>query len=501
MENSSKFKISLAVIILLCASCAPYIKYLPQTESKSPKPNEYNISIYHELDPLPPQSRTMGKLSINNAVPSIMNCEYSDVVRLAKWKVRKVGGDALHITNIKLPDNTNNCYGITANIISFDQIENIFLPTIDLDKNEFKKYYHTNVLDPIEGIWTISENTEWENMLTGIRGNNEIAGKFEVAIIRDEKEFNRYNAYILHSKESEWPRGQIKAYYSKSGFHNTYEEHWFMVDHSEKIRNIILEDGGVYRTSSMFSKYPINYFREYVSLKVYPTSFMSLSRLSIDTQLQSMGSGFVISGNGLIITNYHVIRGKEEINVYFPSIDQSFVAKVALTDKNNDIALLALEDFHISEYFTEDIPFIISNTSDMRLGQEIFTLGYPLGEILGKSVKLSTGDISSLYGIKDDPRLMQISNPIQPGNSGGPLLNTNGEIVGVVLSTLNARYFYDNESIIPQNVNFAIKGNYVSNLISILPEYHELSNRKNLLLGKSLEEKIELVSPFIVTIK
>jgi len=501
MENSSKFKISLAVIILLCVSCAPYIKYLPQTESKSPKPNEYNISIYHELDPLPPQSRTMGKLSINNAVPSIMNCEYSDVVRLAKWKVRKVGGDALHITNIKLPDNTNNCYGITANIISFDQIENIFLPTIDLDKNEFKKYYHTNVLDPIEGIWTISENTEWENMLTGIRGNNEIAGKFEVAIIRDEKEFNRYNAYILHSKESEWPRGQIKAYYSKSGFHNTYEEHWFMVDHSEKIRNIILEDGGVYRTSSMYSKYPINYFREYVSLKVYPTSFMSLSRLSIDTQLQSMGSGFVISGNGLIITNYHVIRGKEEINVYFPSIDQSFVAKVALTDKNNDIALLALEDFHISEYFTEDIPFIISNTSDMRLGQEIFTLGYPLGEILGKSVKLSTGDISSLYGIKDDPRLMQISNPIQPGNSGGPLLNTNGEIVGVVLSTLNARYFYDNESIIPQNVNFAIKGNYVSNLISILPEYHELSNRKNLLLGKSLEEKIELVSPFIVTIK
>ena len=137
----------------------------------------------------------------------------------------------------------------------------------------------------------------------------------------------------------------------------------------------------------------------------------------------------------------------------------------------------------------------------MRLGQEIFTLGYPLGEILGKSVKLSTGDISSLYGIKDDPRLIQISNPIQPGNSGGPLLNKNGEIVGVVVSTLNARYFYENESIIPQNVNFAIKGSYVANLISILPEYQKSSQRKNLLLGKSLEEKIELISPFIVMIK
>jgi hypothetical protein len=71
----------------------------------------------------------------------------------------------------------------------------------------------------------------------------------------------------------------------------------------------------------------------------------------------------------------------------------------------------------------------------------------------------------------------------------------------VVVSTLNARYFYENESIIPQNINFAIKSNYVANLISILPEYQELSKRKNLLLGKSLEEKIELISPFIVTIR
>ena len=150
MENNLKFKIILATIIFLGISCAPYIKYQPQSAPKSPKSAEYNISVYHELDPLPPQSRKMGKLSINNAIPSMINCDYSDVIRLAKWKVRKVGGDALHIINIKLPEDANSCYGITANIISFDQIETMFWPSIGLDKNEFKEYYHTNVYNVCE---------------------------------------------------------------------------------------------------------------------------------------------------------------------------------------------------------------------------------------------------------------------------------------------------------------------------------------------------------------
>jgi hypothetical protein len=497
-------KIYIHIVIIYCffaVSCAPYLNYQPIEAARKEKPLAYNISIYHELDPLPPNSNIIGVLKVDNAVPSITSCSYDDIIHLAKWKARKVGGDALQITNIKLPYDVNSCYGITANIVVFDPLDDMFSSSITLNENDFKDYLHKNVLDPIEGIWTISENIDWEDIETGSKGNNEVAGKFELAIMRDKELYNRYNAYILHSKEAEWPRGQLKGFYDKTGYKSTYEQHWLMADHTERIISISVEESGVFRHSYSFSRYPVNYERESIALKLYPPMYMSASSLTLNTQLQSMGSGFVISGNGLIITNYHIIHGKEKIEVYFPSIDKTFSAVIALEDKNNDIALLALEDFHISDYFTKDIPFIISNTKNMRLGQEIFTLGYPLGEMLGKSVKLSTGDISSLYGIKDDPRLIQISNPIQPGNSGGPLLNENGEIVGVVVSTLNARYFYENEFIIPQNINFAIKGNYVANLISLLPEHEELSNRKNLLLGKSLEEKIELVSPFVVTIK
>ena len=91
MENHVKFRIIIAAILLLGVSCAPYINYQPQTAPKTAKSIEYNISVYHELDPLPPQSLKMGKLTINNAVPSMINCDYNDVIRLAKWKVRKLG--------------------------------------------------------------------------------------------------------------------------------------------------------------------------------------------------------------------------------------------------------------------------------------------------------------------------------------------------------------------------------------------------------------------------
>ena len=147
------------------------------------------------------------------------------------------------------------------------------------------------------------------------------------------------------------------------------------------------------------------------------------------------------------------------------------------------------------------IPFVISTSSKTKLGEDVFTLGFPLGEILGKSSKFSSGKINSLFGIQDDPRVYQISNPIQPGNSGGPLFNSNGEFIGIVFSSLNAKFFYENSDIIPQNVNFAIKSDYLLNLISLLPDEKEISNRKNSLSELSIEKQIELLQPFIVNVK
>ena len=128
-------------IVIVCAlfavSCSPYLNYQPKQANGAAKPVEYNISIYHELDPLPPNSTTMGVLKVDNAVPSVASCSYDDIIHLAKWKTRKVGGDALQITNIKLPDDANSCYGITANIIAFDILENMFF---DDDPDDFDRF-------------------------------------------------------------------------------------------------------------------------------------------------------------------------------------------------------------------------------------------------------------------------------------------------------------------------------------------------------------------------
>ena len=136
----------------------------------------------------------------------------------------------------------------------------------------------------------------------------------------------------------------------------------------------------------------------------------------------------------------------------------------------------------------------------MQVGQEVFTLGFPLESVLGKSVKLSVGVISSIYGIRDDPRLFQVSTPIQPGNSGGPLLNDNGELIGIVFASLNAHYFYEQENIIPQNVNFAVKSSYLRNIVSMLPEGEIILSRESKLVGYNLQDQVEALTPFIVKV-
>lgn len=208
--------------------------------------------------------------------------------------------------------------------------------------------------------------------------------------------------------------------------------------------------------------------------------------ISIKILSQSSGTGFLISNDGYIVTCYHVIDNSKEILIKGINGDfiKQYKASVVATDKIADLAILK-----VSCTLIKPISYSISWNS-IEVGQEIFTLGYPLKTTMGEEIKLTNGIISSKSGFRGDISTYQISAPIQPGNSGGPLFDKAGNVVGII----SARHLGTD------NVGYAIKTNLLRYLIQATPENIELT-RLNLLFGKALTEQTKLAKNHIIIIE
>ncbi len=170
-----------------------------------------------------------------------------------------------------------------------------------------------------------------------------------------------------------------------------------------------------------------------------------------DTRRESSsGTGFVV-GTGRVLTNDHVAKNCAEMRVRTAS-GRELTATVAATDPQRDLALLTVQNGDPGP------PLAFRSGPEPRRGEGVVTYGFPLAGLLSSGPTLTTGDISALAGLRDNPRHFQISAPVQPGNSGGPLLDGTGNVVGVVVSKLNAQRVARSTGDIPQNVNFAVKG-------------------------------------------
>jgi S1-C subfamily serine protease len=165
--------------------------------------------------------------------------------------------------------------------------------------------------------------------------------------------------------------------------------------------------------------------------------------------INETGTGFVISSDGHIATNNHVIS--ECVGDVHGNLVGESAAKlrVVATDATNDLALLqATGSF-------KDIATI--RATPVHSGDPVIVIGFPFHGLLTSDFTVTTGIISSLAGLLNDTRFLQISAPVQPGNSGGPLLDTSGNIVGVVAEKLNALKVAKATGDLPENINFAIK--------------------------------------------
>jgi S1-C subfamily serine protease len=184
-----------------------------------------------------------------------------------------------------------------------------------------------------------------------------------------------------------------------------------------------------------------------------------------------------------------VIEGAQTIQVRGIQGDFStaYTARVVLEDRNNDLALLSIDDARFTGLGT--VPYLFQGKS-VDVGTSIFVLGYPLRASMGDEIKLTNGIISSKSGFQGDATSYQISAPVQPGNSGGPLFDAQGNLVGIV----NAKH----EG--AENVSYAVKASYLLSLIErmnkppVLPTVSKIA-------GKPLTEQVKVVRKFTYIIE
>ena len=177
-------------------------------------------------------------------------------------------------------------------------------------------------------------------------------------------------------------------------------------------------------------------------------------------EAQISGTGFFITENGYFITNEHVV--KQGASVSIRTSAGTMPAKLVSVDKANDLALLKAGGKF------KALP--VGNSSTVKLGATVATVGFPNPDLQGFSPKLAKGEIGSLAGVQDDPRRFQISAPIQPGNSGGALVDERGNVIGVVVATLNQKAAIATSGTLAQNVNYAVKSSYLLTFLESVPE-------------------------------
>ena len=202
----------------------------------------------------------------------------------------------------------------------------------------------------------------------------------------------------------------------------------------------------------------------------------------------STGSGFFVSKLGHIITNEHVVRQCGSVTVG-DNANEQVTASVLEIDKRNDLALLRISSTQMASVETKSlisklglklVPLAsegLFKSEDVELGEDVLVAGYPYGDIFSNSIKVTKGIISSNIGMGDDRGQFQMDAAVQPGNSGGPIYDENGNIVGVVISQLDKRKVEKAIGSLPENVNFGIKASTVRQFLTSAGLPTKWSNR------------------------
>ena len=360
----------------------------------------------------------------------------------------------------------------------------------------FKEYFiDRGNLDPIEGIWSLNVVRElyyYDSLI--YTESEEMRSEWAIAF-NDETTYKVYGLTEEANFEAVFEKTAIEGFYNYKCSFNKPD--WLAKANVVMENNSILKYGYFVDDNYLQEKLKDNYkmgmkyFWDFTWIKKYPLGGQIFEHNSSNEIWKGGGTGFFIDRNGYFATNFHVIEGANsiEIEFYRDGILQHHKAEVIKSDKKNDLSILKISDSDFEKF--DEIPYYFSSRV-ADVGEEVFALGYPMTNYLGKDIKFTDGKISSKTGYDGEISNYQTTTPIQPGNSGGPLFDYNGNLIGINA----ARFTHDNS----QNISYSIKSSYLKNLIDVLPISLRLPRNKEI-KDLKLTEKIKSLSDYVVLIK
>lgn len=270
--------------------------------------------------------------------------------------------------------------------------------------------------DPFEGIWVDAQNI------------------FTLGLIRDETDPQyRHKLFIIDSKEPGWRPGEVKLKFRSLANGFSLGTYYAANKREEGLPFQATPNILIAMAAQSSGRVMLN--------KVYPGERQAGGGESGG----GTGSAWHVGG-GYFVTNAHVVEGGKTFTLHLNRA--TYAARQIAVDKKSDLAIVKVE---LGSVKIPALPL----AADVRQGRNVFAIGYPLISTLGESVKITNGIVSSLEGIRGDPTQIGFTAPVQPGNSGGPLLDDEGRIVGIVVSRVPNQ----------QNVNYAIKVDYLTPLL------------------------------------
>lgn len=371
-----------------------------------------------------------------------------------------INGYTWNISQFELPNKAekyiNKLKKLITSDYSFNTLYSFIPPSTTSTWNEsiLREYLSQNATNPLEGIYKGDEYT------VGVKKGND--GKY-------------YILYLAGAKNhGDWKEGDIKATLTSTATPTLFKADWLGKWKQNMNMTVSFVNGALVTTDE--DKDQETY------IKMFPDA------QTIVENSASSGTGFFLSKDGYIITNYHVIEKARTIKVSGINDDYktSYSARVEISDKQNDLAILKITDTSFKPL--ANIPYTFKYTTS-SVGEDCFVLGYPLISTMGMDIKLTNGIISSKTGFEGNIAEYQMSAPVQPGNSGGPLFDKNGNIIGIVCAKHREA----------ENAGYAIKASYIRNLVELLPSTITMP-QTNLLAGKTLPKQVELASKAVCII-